>query len=198
MTSLYAPLFTDEPVEKISTAPAASEASKENVQESGQNSTPLLLEYHAESDPDIHYIPKVTGCFALGALAMGIALNMAVLLLSRHISDQIVYTVTLRMAFVIGITGVGASLLLVGLKVRDDHTSKILFPRHWLNALGTGGLFSVIVWLPYLVVDGGVISVSINRFVLAAIWMALMAFPGIAALWVVGPHPDKHAQSASA
>jgi hypothetical protein len=95
---------------------------------------------------------------------------------------------TLRMAFVIGITGVGASLLLVGLKVRDDHTAKVLFPRHWVNVLGIGAAFALVLWVPYLMEDRGVIQVTLNRFAKAAIWMVLMTLPALAAFLVVGPH----------
>jgi hypothetical protein len=148
---------------------------------------PLLLEYHAEADPDIHYIPKVTGCFAAGALCMGICLNILAIMIHDRGADpyKMVYSLVLHMAFVFGITGVGSSLVLVGLKVRDDHTAAVLYARHWLASLATGAAFSMIVWGPWLVAERGV---SFNRFVAAAIWMAVMAFPGVSALWTVGPH----------
>ena len=152
----------------------------------GQMPAPILLDYHGDIDPDIHYIIKVTFCFAMGALAMGTCLNVLAVLITGAYVDTQAATASLifRMAFVLGITSVGASLLLVGLKVREDHSAAILFPRHWINALATGAAFSIIIWGPWLIAERGI---SFNRFAAAGIWMCLMAFPGIAALWVVGP-----------
>lgn len=146
---------------------------------------PLLLDYHPGIDPDANYIPKTTCCFAAGGFAMGICLNMlAVVLRGALDNNEAVYALMLRMAFVFGITGVGSSLLLVGLKVREDHVNHPLYARHWLNALGTGALFSLLVWGPWLIAEQGI---AFNRFLAAGVWMLLMALPGVAALWVVGP-----------
>ena len=166
---------------------AEADATDERMLTSLQESAPApLLEYHADTDPDIHYIPKVTACFAAGALTMGIILNMVAVLILNHNAkpEDMVYQMVLRMAFVIGIAGVGGSLLLVGLKFRDDHSANILFARHWLNSLGTGAAFSMVVWGPWLIAERGV---DFNRFAAAGVWMCLMALPGVASLWVVGP-----------
>jgi hypothetical protein len=86
----------------------------------------------------------------------------------------------------VGIDGVAASLLLVGLKVRADHYGEDLFARHWLNSIGTGALYAFMIAGPWVLLDHGIL---INRFVAAGVWMLLMACPAIAAKWTVGPQP---------
>ena len=90
------------------------------------------------------------------------------------------------MAFMLGVDGVASSLLLVALKVRADHTDEYLYARHWLNSLGTGALYATMIMGPWILLQQGFIG---NRFVAAAVWMLLMAFPAAAAKWTVQPHP---------
>ena len=85
-----------------------------------------------------------------------------------------------------GIAAVAASLLLVGLKVRADHYGEPLFARHWLNSISTGALYSLMLWLPFTLETH---SFHFNRYVMSGSFMLLLAFPALAAKWVIGPHP---------
>jgi hypothetical protein len=51
------------------------------------------------------------------------------------------------------------------------------------------------IWTPWLFWHH---SFSINRFVFAALWMILMAFPAIAAKWTIAPHPHHDLPAPSA
>ncbi len=149
---------------------------------------PRLLEYRAEADPDAEFIPKTIAGFAGGFLVMGtfLAILCSALIL-KHASHETMMTTMLPLtAFMIGIAGVASSLLLVGLKVRADHTGEELYARHWLNSLGTGAAYATIICGPWLFMQQGFV---INRFIAAAVWMVLMAFPALAAKWTVQPHP---------
>ena len=149
---------------------------------------PALLQYRSAADPDAEFIPKTVAGFILGALAMFACLDLAeALLMNRSVpfSQQLPELVQ-HFAFMLGITGVAASLLLVGLKVRADHVEEQLFARHWLNSISTGTVYAIMIWGPWLLASQGF---HINRFVVAGIWMLLMAFPAVAAKWTIGPQP---------
>ncbi|GEM_PF-6522643 len=151
----------------------------------------ILLEYRSGDDPELNFIPKTIAGFASGALLLGICLNLGLLLLVRsaRATMDLSAAMAYRSVFVVGITGVAASLLLVGLKVRADHSPLELHSRHWLNSICTGALFSLLVWGPWLAIERGI---HIDRFIVAFIWMLLFFFPIIAARWTVAPakHPD--------
>jgi hypothetical protein len=152
---------------------------------------PKLLEYRADADPDAEFIPKTVAGFALGGVAMCICLELAKAVFfqfTRHtpVATQLP-TLVQNVAFMLGITFVGCSLLLVGLKVRADHTDAQLYARHWLNSIGTGAVYSIMIWAPWQVMAPGA---HINRFVAAAILMLLLAFPAVAAKWTIAPHPE--------
>jgi hypothetical protein len=168
--------------------PAAPEGS--SVELSGASQPvlaplPSLLEYRSESDPDAEFIPKTVAGFGMGALAMGITLLVAEMSLSNV--PQKPEEVAMRFAFMFGIACVSTSLLLVGLKVRADHTSKTLYAKHWLNSIGTGAAFALLVWGPWALQNH---AITINRFLAAGVWMVIMAFPIFAAKWTIGPHKE--------
>jgi hypothetical protein len=154
---------------------------------------PRLLEYRAEVDPDGEFIPKTICGFAGGAMLMFLCLNLAEVffLASRTGSSaSAMQDFWVHFAFMFGITGVACSLLLVGLKVRADHSAVQLFARHWLNSIGTGAAYAFLIWVPWIVMtqlDG---LISINRFAAAAVWMAVMSIPIFAAKWTIAPHPE--------
>lgn len=155
---------------------------------------PGLLEYRSGADPDVEYIPKAIAGFAGGAMIMGFCMNMAdvlVLLAAGHHVEWIQMMAT-RFAFMLGITGVASSLLLVGLKVRADHTADILFARHWLNSLGTGAIYAALIWGPWILYYDE--KLTINRFLVSLFFMAIMAFPAISACWIIGPERHPRAQ----
>ena len=150
---------------------------------------PALLEYRAEADPDAEFIPKTVAGFALGALTMGIGLDFAETLLGHphETIAQLLPGMIQRFAFMLGIAGVSASLLLVGLKVRADRSAVALYARHWLNSISTGAGYALLMFAPWLVFNHGIL---INRFLAAAILMVILSFPAIAAKWVIGPHKE--------
>ncbi len=146
---------------------------------------PALLEYRSESDPDAEFIPKTVAGFGMGSIAMGITLLLGEAAISG--APQKPEEVAMRFAFMFGIACVSASLLLVGLKVRADHASKTLFAKHWLNSIGTGAAFAMLVWGPWALQNH---AIMINRFLAAGIWMLVMTFPIFAAKWTIGPHNE--------
>ena len=150
---------------------------------------PALLEYRAEADPDAQFIPKTIIGFSVGALVMGLSLDVVETLLTIHGQSfaQLLPGILQRFAFMLGIMGVSASLLLVGLKVRADHTGLQLYSRHWLNSIGTGAAFAIMMYSSYVMVSH---SIAVNRFLAAGIIMAMLTFPAIAAKWTVGPHKE--------
>lgn len=152
---------------------------------------PKMLEYRSDADPDAEFIPKTIAGFAIGTLVMGICLNVAEVL---FLHPSAAASIWFRMGFTMGITGVSASLLLVGLKVRADHSSVNLFARHWLNSLATGAMYAFLIWGPWILMEKGVM---VNRFVAAAVWMVLMSYPAVAAKWTVEPHPEHKIPGAS-
>jgi hypothetical protein len=147
---------------------------------------PRLLEYRAEADPDAEFIPKTIAGFAGGFMLVGACIAIALVMTQAKPQLDVGKTVSTYLAFLFGIDMVAASLLLVGLKVRADHTGVDLFARHWLNSIGTGALFAIMIAGPWVLLDH---HIYMNRFVAAGIWMLLMAFPAISAKWTVGPHP---------
>jgi len=149
---------------------------------------PTLLEYRSEEDPDCDFIPKTVAGFAMGALTMGVCLDLAETMLSSHSLSAQIFTVDalIRYAFMCGITGVSTSLLLVGLKVRAERSPEPLYARHWLNSLGTGSGYALLVWLPWVLQNH---SLKMNPFVGVLLLFILSAVPVIAARWTIGPHP---------
>jgi len=155
------------------------------------NEMPRLLEYRGDADADIDFIPKTIAGFAMGSIAMFLCLTILdAMFLHRDLGVDNLFA--WELAFAVGIIGVSSSLLLVGLKVRADHSPVPLYAKHWLNSIGTGALYSVMIWGPWVVMS----QFHINKFVAAAVWMTLMVFPAIAAKWVIGPH-DEHTGSAA-
>lgn len=151
---------------------------------------PRLLEYRAEADPDAEFIPKTIAGFCGGMALLGTCLICAEVFWIAPIRGQDpTQALAMRFAFMIGIIGVAMSLLLVGLKVRADHTDHDLFARHWLNSIATGALYALIIWGPWLYFYKGLV---INRGLAAAVFMLVMMFPLGAAMWVIGPHPTKY------
>ena len=116
---------------------------------------PKLLGYRAEADPDAEFIPKTIAGFAGGFMLCGAALVIGALLLKsmRGPHFDLARQIAIYLAFLIGIDGVSSSLLLVGLKVRADHSEKDLFARHWLNSIGTGALHAFLIAGPWVLVD---------------------------------------------
>jgi hypothetical protein len=149
---------------------------------------PKLLEYRADADPDAEFIPKTIAGFSGGFLVMGACVLAGWALWMTRVKTGIDITqpMTMGLAFMVGVAGVAASLLLVGLKVRADHTGDDLYARHWLNSITTGAAFCLLLCGPLFFMSEGW---TINRFVMAAVWMLLMCFPAVAAKWTVGPHP---------
>jgi hypothetical protein len=167
-------------------APEAASAGESSAQPVLQlQAIPSLLEYRSESDPDAEFIPKTVAGFGMGSIAMGITLLVAEMYLSKV--PQKPEEIAMRFAFMFGIACVSASLLLVGLKVRADHCSRTLYAKHWLNSIGTGAAFALLVWGPWALQNHAIV---INRFLAAGIWMLIMTFPIIAAKWTIGPHNE--------
>ncbi len=152
---------------------------------------PKLLEYRAEADPDAEFIPKTIAGFSGGFMVMGACVLAGVALWMTRVKTgtDITQQMTMVFAFLVGVAGVAASLLLVGLKVRADHVSEDLYARHWLNSITTGAAFCFLLCGLLALMSEGVI----NRFVMAALWMLLMSFPAVAAKWTIGPHPHLEA-----
>jgi hypothetical protein len=179
-------------VESYSPAAPGIESPAEAISRVAQpllQEVPSLLEYRSEEDPDAEFIPKTIAGFALGTLAMGVCLDLAETLFvhqAQPFSELLPGMVT-RFAFMLGITGVSTSLLLVGLKVRADHYAKPLYAKHWLNSISTGAGYALLMFLPWLVYNHGV---TVTRFLAAVVLMAIMSFPAIAAKWTIGPHRE--------
>ena len=113
----------------------APESAAESLARAAQpllQEVPALLEYRSEADPDAEFIPKTVAGFALGALVMGVGLDMAETVFVQHANPfgPMLFGMITRFAFMLGITGVSASLLLVGLKVRADHVNVPLYSKH--------------------------------------------------------------------
>jgi hypothetical protein len=157
------------------------------LREAPLGALPALLEYRSEADPDAEFIPKTVAGFGMGSLAMGATLLIAEMALGRTQSGQ---EVAMKFAFMFGVACVSASLLLVGLKVRADHSAVTLFSRHWMNSIATGAGFALLVWGPWELQNHAII---INRFLAAVIWMAIMAFPALASRWTIGSVPKRPA-----
>ena len=151
---------------------------------------PSLLEYRSEADPDAEFIPKTVAGFSLGAMLMGVCLDLAETLFVQHANPfgAMLPGMITRFAFMLGITGVSASLLLVGLKVRADHVATPLYSKHWLNSIGTGSIYALMMFLPWVRLSNH--GITVNRFLAAMIMMAIMTFPAIAAKWTIGPHRE--------
>ncbi len=152
---------------------------------------PALLEYRSEVDPDAEFIPKTVTGFSVGALAMGVTLLMAEMVLGRQQNGA---EIVMKFGFMFGIACVSASLLLVGLKVRADHASQTLYSRHWMNSIITGAVFALLVWGPWALQTHAIL---INRYLAAAIWMAIMSFPAVAAKWTIGPKASPKREQAA-
>ena len=155
--------------------------------------TSRLLEYRGAADPDGEFIPKTICGFAGGAMLMFFCLDIGEALFAFKNgagSSVILQDFWTRFAFMVGITGVACSLLLVGVKVRADHAAVQLYARHWLNSIGTGAGYAFLIWIPWIVSTQMNHMFPVNRFVAAAVWMALMSIPVFAAKWVIAPHPD--------
>jgi len=150
---------------------------------------PSLLEYRSEADPDAEFIPKTVAGFALGALTMGVGLDFAETLLTHSGASisQLLPGMVMRFAFMLGIAGVSTSLLLVALKVRADRSQVQLYAKHWLNSIGTGASYALMMFAPWIIFNHAII---INRFLAAAILMMILAFPAAAAKWTIGPHKE--------
>ena len=150
---------------------------------------PALLEYRSEADPDAEFIPKTVAGFALGALTMGVGLDFAETLLTHWNASlsALLPGMVLRFAFMLGIAGVSTSLLLVALKVRADRTAIQLYAKHWLNSIGTGAAYALMMFAPWIIFNHAII---INRFLAAGILMLILSFPALAAKWTIGPHKE--------
>jgi hypothetical protein len=154
---------------------------------------PALLEYRAEADPDAEFIPKTVAGFALGTLAMGVCLDLVETYIAQHHgmpAQQLLPGFWQRFAFMIGIAGVSTSLLLVGLKVRAERSAVPLYARHWLNSIGTGALYALLMWGPWILVSHSFAEFAVKKPLAGTAFMALMAFPLIAAKWTIGPHVE--------
>ena len=153
---------------------------------------PTLLEYRGEEDPDCDFIPKTVAGFALGALIMGICLDLAETMLANRSLTAQIFTIDalIRFAFMFGITGVSTSLLLVGLKIRAERSPEPLYARHWLNSIGTGSGYALLVWLPWVLQNH---SLHVNSFVGVLLLFVLSAVPVLAARWTIGTHDHPHA-----
>jgi hypothetical protein len=172
----------------VSVAPEVSSPSLGNLPLLQE--VPKLLEYRTQAaDPDIEFIPKTIIGFAFGALTTFVCLDLAeALVFHRSIPlAQQAWDLGVRFAFMVGITFVAISLLLVGLKVRAEHHKVPLFARHWMNSITTGALYAIMIWAPWLLWSQGF---HVNRFVCAATFMLLMAFPAVAARWTIAPHRE--------
>jgi len=156
---------------------------------------PKLLEYRAGDDPEVEFIPKTVAGFCFGAMAFGFCLNLAesLITLGAHAHAAIASVMITRFAFMLGVTGVAASLLLVGLRVRADNSKVDLYSRHWLNSICTGSVYALMIWGPWFLYESGM-QLMVNRFLAAAVWMALMAFPAVAAKWTIGPHKQLYSR----
>ena len=66
-------------------------------------------------------------------------------------------------------------------------SAKTLYAKHWLNSIGTGAAFALLVWGPWALQNH---AIMINRFLAAGIWMVVMMFPIFAAKWTIGPHKE--------
>jgi hypothetical protein len=153
---------------------------------------PRLLEYRSEADPDAEFIPKTIAGFVFGAMLFGFCINFGDAVYNhftgRAAHTELVNMMLTRGAFMLGITAVASSLLLVGLKVRADHSPESLFSRHWLNSIGTGSLYATLIWGPWILVEHGV-GLHTNPFLASAIFMAILAFPAVSACWTIGRAP---------
>jgi hypothetical protein len=147
---------------------------------------PRLLEYRSEADPEAEFIPKTIAGFCFGAMVFGFCLNLGQTLFTLASKPAVVNTMAVRGCFMLGITGVAASLLLVGLKVRADNSAEPLYSRHWLNSITTGAIYALMIWGPWILIELGLFSM-INRFVAAGMLMGVMAFPAVAAKWTIAP-----------
>ena len=101
---------------------------------------PAVLNYHTSDALDEHAVLKVLGGFAFGSLIMGVMLSfgaVAVRELTGHVTD-VQREFMVRCATLFGLGFVGASLLLVTLKAREDRSPVALHPRHWIIAAATG------------------------------------------------------------
>ncbi len=93
--------------------------------------------------------------------------------------------ILITFASMFGIAAVAASLLSAFESSRRS-LRRALFARHWLNSISTGALYSLMLWLPFTLETH---SFHFNRYVMSGIFMLLLAFPALAAKWVIGPHP---------
>jgi hypothetical protein len=158
---------------------------------------PPLLEYRANIDSDVQFISKTVAGFAIGALVMGITLDPAEILLLRTEQSSLTQAppgLATRLAFMAGIVAVSASLLVVGLKIRADHSPVPLFARHWLNSMGTGAWFAAMMYVPWVFINH---RLPFNGYLAAPILMAIMCFPALAAKWTVGPQVDHPMEGAA-
>src|SRR5512146_8236 len=133
-----------------------------------------LLEYRAEADPDEDFVARSVAGFTLGGMAFGFCINFVDSLYNYRIGverPELVHTMLVRGAFMLGIMCVACSLLLVGLKVRADHSPVPLFSRHWLNSITTGGFYATLIWCPWILIEHG-FALHTNRFLASVILMA--------------------------
>ncbi len=169
----------EHPVNKVLTTAAALTAP----------ATPMLLSYHSGDDAELAFIPKTLAGFAIGTIFMGLCMNLSTIIFFNNdavasFQPTVITQLAQKFVFIIGLAFVAASLLLVGLKVRADHSPVNLHSHHWINSIITGAIFSLLVWGPWLAIERGI---HIDRFLLALFWMALFIFPALAAKWTVGP-----------
>lgn len=152
-------------------------------------SGPTVLAYRNVFDEHEDVLAKPIFGFTLGSFFMGLAINVVALLMMHRFNiieilsnlgaEKEFFT---RVAFLLGMTFVGGSLLLVTLKTREDHASAPLHAKTWLVCVATGAFYSVCVWGPGMLAEK---AIPVNLYAAAAFWCMVIAFPVFSSLWMV-------------
>lgn len=150
---------------------------------------PVVLAYRNVFEEHEDVLAKPIFGFALGSFFMGLAINLVAVFIVNHMNilEMLQNTAAqkeffTRVAFLLGMTFVGSSLLLVTLKTREDHASAPLHAKTWLVCLVTGAFYSLCVWGPGMLAQK---AIPVNLYAATAFWCVVIAFPVFSSLWMV-------------
>ncbi len=150
------------------------------------NGNPVVLAYRNVLEEPEDILAKPIFGFALGSFFMGLMLNCVALYLTHHhdLMEMMRYQMEFfsRVAYVLGMTFVGSSMLLVTLKTREDHASAPLHARTWQTCLATGAFFAACLWGPGMMAEK---AIPVNLYAATGFWCVLIVFPIFSSLWMV-------------
>lgn len=182
LISAVSSLTSSYPAPKAAVIPVAADAA-------ASAGGPVLLSYRNVFEEHEDVLAKPIFGFAAGSFFMGLAINLITVFIVNHMNIlEIISNAAVqrefftRVAFLLGMTFVGSSLLLVTLKTREDHASAPLHAKTWFICVFTGALYSLCVWGPGMLAQK---AIPVNLYAATGFWCVVIAFPVFSSLWMV-------------